>query len=92
MQKPGLDIEKPIEVYQSVEELQEVLLQELESLFDRPYLVPAQGAPAEAGIKGPAPFKIGLEKDYSNTFLVTNPLAIFRVFQKEQFLGLPEST
>ena len=38
------------------------------------------------------PFKVGLEKDYTNTFLITNPLAIFKVFQKDQFLALPEST
>lgn len=38
------------------------------------------------------PFKVGLEKDYTNTFLITNPMAIFKVFQKDQFLALPEST
>lgn len=33
-----------------------------------------------------------MEKDYTNTFLITNPLAIFRVFSKDQFLSLPEAT
>ena len=37
-------------------------------------------------------YRVGLEKDFSNTFLVTNPQAIYRVFQKEQFLQLPEAT
>lgn len=31
-----------------------------------------------------------MEKDYSNTFLITNPLALLRVLQ--QFPSLPEST
>lgn len=70
-----------------------MLLQELENLFDRPCLIPVQvvnqvpgAAPAQT------PFKVGLEKDKANAFLVTNPQAIFKVFQKDQFLSLPEQT
>lgn len=33
---------------------------------------------------------MGLEKDYGNTFLITNPMAIFKVFNREQFMRLPE--
>lgn len=62
-------MQKPAEAaYQSPEELQEVLLQELESLFDRPCVQPPTDPKAS--------FKLGLEKDYSNTFLITNPLAL----------------
>jgi hypothetical protein len=62
-------------------------MQELENLFDKPLLIPVhptQSPPAGSG--GPPPYKVGLQKDKNNSFLITNPQAIFKVFQKDQFL------
>ena len=87
--------------FQSPEEVEELLLQELESLFDKPCLIPVvmpdttsrQAIPKDQPAQvAPTSFKIGFEKDSTNTFLITNPMAIFNVFSPELFLVLSEQS
>lgn len=74
-----------------------MLLSKLESLFDKPCLIPVQEPTTEkvqrhsGGVGAPQPtFKIGFEKNNSNTSLITNPAAIFKVLSKKKFLMLNE--
>ena len=70
---------------QSSEELEELLLQQLENLFERPYFSEYRH---DANYQASAVF--GYQRDNSNTFLITNPESIFMLFDTEVFEQLAE--